>query len=161
MNSFYRSTTRRDNIAVFMGKSGCDDECSSPSSDYSDMLRDSTWGPEGEEEVAISSEKPAISSRSGEEVSSKKSFDHDEGSESGKGSPEGKYKCSICGVLHLKPSLLKQHMCTHSEDVRLVYIAILADLALTSTPRFSVSYLLFHISIITSLRVLKRRSSFV
>ncbi|KAG0620709.1 hypothetical protein M758_4G237300 [Ceratodon purpureus] len=113
---FYRSRTQGDNLAKAMGVSKCDDECPSSSNDYSDMQGDSTWGPEPGEEVEISSEKYPVSSRSGDEVNSKKVTDHDDGSESGEGRPEGKYKCSVCGVLHMKPSLLKQHMCTHSED---------------------------------------------
>ena len=67
---------------------------------------------------AFSVTKPVPSSRSREEVSPR-TVDSEDGSESRQGKPEGKYKCSVCGALHLKPSLLKQHMSSHSEDVSL------------------------------------------
>jgi len=97
-----------------MDKSGWDDVFS----DYSDSQRDSTWGPDDKkEEIQISSEKLAHSLRSGEEVYSKMSVDQDGESEQRKRSGEGKYRCSVCGSMHLKPAHLKQHMCTHSENV--------------------------------------------
>lgn len=127
------STTRRGNVAVSMGLSGCEEECSSPSSDYSDMQGDSTWGSEREEAIEISSEEPLTSSRSWEEASSKKGVDHDESSACGKGSAGGKYKCSVCGVLLMKPSLLKQHMCSHSEDVSLLCMVFLVVLGVEAS----------------------------
>lgn len=105
-----------------MGQSVWDDVSSSPSSDYSGLQGDSTWGPGDEkDEIAISSAKLAHSLGSGEEVGSKKSVvDHEEESGPSKGNAKGKYKCSVCGVMHLKPSLLKQHMSSHFEDVSLL-----------------------------------------
>jgi len=96
-----------------MGKSGC-------SSAFSDLQADtSTWGlDDGNDEFAISSEKLAPSLRSEEEVDSKENVvDHEEESKFSKANVKGKYKCEVCGVLHLKRSLLKQHMCSHSKDV--------------------------------------------
>jgi hypothetical protein len=99
-----------------MGKSRWDDgACSSDDDDYSDMQVDTTWGPSDEKDrVAISSDKLLPSLRSGEEGDC--SGSHEGQSEPSKEAVKGKYKCSVCGVMHLKRSLLKQHMLSHSDD---------------------------------------------
>lgn len=100
-----------------MGESRWDDGGECCSDDYSDMqVNTTTWGPDDEKDrVAISSDKLLPSFRSGEEGAVDEG--HEGQSEFSKEAVEGKFKCSVCGVLHLKRSLLDQHMLSHSDDV--------------------------------------------
>uniref|UniRef100_A0A7I4A9V9 C2H2-type domain-containing protein n=1 Tax=Physcomitrium patens TaxID=3218 RepID=A0A7I4A9V9_PHYPA len=71
---------------------------------------------DSEEGIRIYSEENDSSVRPAEESNSNEAAGDNEDSKGGEGSPRERFKCVVCGITPLKPSLLKQHLRAHSAE---------------------------------------------